>query len=145
MVDGKEVITPEQKIVYQKLIGHENIVKIVENYLFGWEYAKEFDDEPPRQLKLALLGPPGLGKSFIAGIIAKALDRKYVPISLNGKKGADVIYGSDMSNPGSNPGEMVKAIARSKDQTCLVLFDEIEKCDREAKYAIGNPTDPEQN
>ncbi|MCE8163404.1 MAG: AAA family ATPase [Candidatus Moeniiplasma glomeromycotorum] len=145
IVEGKKVKIPAQKIVYPKLIGHENIVKIVENYLFGWEYAKKFDDEPPRQLKLALLGPPGLGKSFIAGIIAKALGRKYMPISLNGKQSADVVYGTDMSNPGSDPGEITKAISRSQDQTCLLLLDEIEKSGRDAKFAIGNPTDPEQN
>lgn len=135
----------EIKIVYDRIIGHENIIKIVEKYLFGWEFAKKFDDEPPAQLMLALLGPPGLGKSFIAAQIAKALGRKYVPISLNGKQSADVIYGTNMSNPGSDPGEITKAISRSQDQTCLILLDEIEKAGREAKLAIGNPTDREQN
>ena len=56
----------EVKVVYDKIIGHENIIKIVERYLSGWEYSVKFDDEPPDQLMLALLGPPGLGKSFIA-------------------------------------------------------------------------------
>src|SRR5437764_7853653 len=94
---------------------------------------------------LALLGPPGLGKSYIAGAIAKCLDRGYAPISLNGKQSASIIYGTDISNPGSDPGEIVKAISRSKDQTCLILLDEIEKCGPDAKKAIGNPADRTQN
>ncbi|CAI2165514.1 15621_t:CDS:10 [Funneliformis geosporum] len=103
------------------------------------EYSKKFDDAPPAQLMIALLGSPGLGKSFIAAQIAKALGRKYIPISLNGKQSSDVIYGTNMSNPGSDPGEITKAISRSEDQTCLILLDEIEKAGREAKLAIDLP------
>src|SRR5439155_26121144 len=99
------------------------------------EEVKPHKISPPKQLMLALLGPPGLGKSYLAGELAKALGRGYDVVSLNGKQSADVIYGTDMANPGSNPGEIVKTIARSKDQTCVILLDEIEKAGNDAKMA----------
>jgi len=133
------------RIVYQKVIGYENIIEIVEDYLRGWSLSRKYGLKPPRQLMIALLGPPGLGKTYISAIIAKALGISYTPISLNGKNSARIIYGENMANPGSDPGEIVKAISRSKDQNSLLLFDEIEKAGREAKFAIGNPTDRTQN
>ncbi|MCE8163514.1 MAG: AAA family ATPase [Candidatus Moeniiplasma glomeromycotorum] len=138
----------EIKIVYDKIIGYENIIKMVEMYLDRWELMEDVKPHkisPPKQLMIALMGPPGLGKSYIAGQLAKALGRGYEAISLNGKKDANVVYGTDMSNPGSNPGEITKAISRSQDQTCVILWDEIEKAGNDAKMAIGIPTDKTQN
>jgi ATP-dependent Lon protease len=90
---------------------------------------------------IALLGEPGLGKSYICESIGMALGIGYHMVSLNGKKDADVVYGTEMSNPGAEPGEIVKGISRSGSKYCLFLFDEIEKAGTEAKRALGNPTD----
>lgn len=135
---------------YNKIIGYEVIIKQIEKWLIGWEHYYEFKDKypdvkPPRQLMLALLGSPGLGKSYIAKEIAKLLGVGYSAISLNGKNSSSIIYGTSMDNPGGEIGEVAKAISRNKDQISLILFDEIEKAGLEAKQAIGNPTDRTQN
>lgn len=136
---------------FNKIIGYEVVIKQIERYLTSWWQYNKYKDiypleaKPPRQLMIALLGSPGLGKSYIVKEIAKLLGRGYSPISLNGKNSSSIIYGTDMANPGADPGEIVKAISRNKDQTTVVLFDEIEKAGLEAKQAIGNPSDRTQN
>ena len=95
----------------------------------------------PDNLMLFLLGEPGLGKSYISQAIAKALGRGFHVVSMNGKKEASIVYGTDISNPGSEPGEIVKAISRREDAACVILFDELEKAGKDAKRALGNPTD----
>jgi len=90
---------------------------------------------------IGLLGEPGLGKSYIFQAIGKALGVGYHPISLNGKQHASIVYGTNIENPGAEPGEIIKAISRTESRACLILFDEIEKAGKEAKQSLGNPTD----
>ena len=90
---------------------------------------------------LALSGPPGLGKSYICQALAKALGRGFHMISMNGKKEPGIVYGTDISNPGAEPGEIVKGISRKEDRACVIFFDELEKAGKDAKRAVGNPTD----
>lgn len=62
-------------------------------------------------------------------------------ISMQGKNDKSIVYGTDIANPGSEPGEVVKAISRREDPACVILFDELEKAGKDAKRAVGNPTD----
>ncbi|CAG8563540.1 4787_t:CDS:2, partial [Cetraspora pellucida] len=103
-------------------------------------YQKVIGDKP-EQLMICLLGPPGLGKSYISQSLAKALNRGFHIISMNGKQSASIIYGTDISNPGAEAGEIVKAISKREDRACVIFFDELEKAGKDAKRAVGNPTD----
>ena len=90
---------------------------------------------------IGLLGDPGLGKTYICQAIGKALGTGYYRISLNGKNSSSIIYGSSIENPGAEMGGIVKAISENKSQFAVLFFDEIEKAGKEAKDAIGEPTD----
>src|SRR5438034_8694937 len=90
---------------------------------------------------IALLGSPGLGKTYISQAIAKALGRRFSMIGMNGKKEVSFVFGTDIANPGADPGEIVKAISKKEDAACVILFDELEKAGKDAKRAVGNPTD----
>ena len=90
---------------------------------------------------LFLLGEPGLGKSYISQAIARALGRQFHVALMNGKQQASIIHGTGIENPGADPGEIVKAISRREDAACVILFDELEKAGKDAKRALGNPTD----
>jgi len=90
---------------------------------------------------IGLLGDPGLGKTYICQAIGKALGTGYYRISLNGKNSSSIIYGSSIENPGAEMGGIVKAISENKSQFTVTFFDEIEKAGKEAKDAIGEPTD----
>ncbi|CAH1765285.1 1245_t:CDS:2 [Entrophospora sp. SA101] len=60
---------------------------------------------------------------------------------MNGKLNASLITGTNIENPGAEPGEVLKAISRREDRACVICFDEIEKAARECKEAAGIPTD----
>src|SRR5436305_14122292 len=64
---------------------------------------------------------------------------------MNGKADKSIVYGTGIENPGGEPGEVVKAISRREDSACVILFDELEKAKKDAKRALGNPTDRTQN
>jgi len=131
----------------EKIIGFKEVFEPVRKWLKGWHQANKYlgKVKPPRQLMIALLGSPGLGKTYISQKIAEVLGRGFGIIALNGRNSSDIIFGSNISNPGSDPGEIVKALSRSKDQTSVMLLDEIDKAGLETKQAIGNPTDRTQN
>ncbi|MDR1670345.1 MAG: AAA family ATPase [Spiroplasmataceae bacterium] len=126
---------------YSKIIGYENILQMIEDWLDGWDFYKEYGGEPPEQLMICLLGSPGLGKTYISQALAKALNRGFHVISMNGKQSASIVYGTDISNPGAEPGEIAKAISKREDRASLILLDELEKAGKDAKRATGNPTD----
>jgi ATP-dependent Lon protease len=94
---------------------------------------------------IGLTGDPGLGKTYICESLGDALGNGYSKISLNGKNSPGIIYGTSIDNPGAEMGGVVKAISENKSQFALVLFDEIEKSGKEAKDAIGEPTDRTSN
>ncbi|RHZ37445.1 AAA family ATPase [endosymbiont GvMRE of Glomus versiforme] len=126
---------------YQKVIGYQNIIQIVEKYLRSYHFAKRNNTPPPAQLMIMLLGEPGLGKTYISQAIARALGRGLHIIGMNGKLNASLITGTNIENPGAEPGEVLKAISRYEDRACVIVFDEIEKAARECKEAAGIPTD----
>ncbi|RHZ37398.1 AAA family ATPase [endosymbiont GvMRE of Glomus versiforme] len=126
---------------YTRIIGYENIIDMICDYLESWEFYKEYGGDEPDNLMLFLLGEPGLGKSYISQALAKALGRQFHVALMNGKQQASIIHGTGIDNPGAEPGEIVKAISRREDVACVILFDELEKAGKDAKRALGNPTD----
>lgn len=80
--------------------------------------------------KIILLnGCPGVGKTSICKTIAKALDRKFVKVSLNGVATAETLKGFPRTVKDSQPGVIVQGLA--KEEVCsysaVVLLDEVDK------------------
>jgi ATP-dependent Lon protease len=102
-------------------------------------------EKVPQGLYL-LLGPPGIGKSYICQELAKAMKRGFHSIDMNGKRNGSIIFGSNIENPGAEIGEIVKAVGIvSQDPYCFVAFDEYEKSFDAAKSAVGDVTDMTKN
>lgn len=112
----------------------ENLVEPIERLQVDLALAAAMCPQEFRISPILLLGPPGIGKTFLANQLAEALGVPSEKISAGGAQGGFQLTGSHGAWMGANPGMVAALLAKSASAAPVLVIDEVDKIVADARY-----------